>query len=104
MIPALLLFAVPSALAATAQVFSPPSVSPPLSPERSVRRLTFPDLQVSPTTASKNYTGASNSTIQNGPIVKGASFDRFIQIWLENTDCEYRFQLQRRGSDELCDS
>ncbi|ORY66654.1 phosphoesterase family-domain-containing protein [Leucosporidium creatinivorum] len=52
--------------AAIAQSFAPPATSP--------------------TTETKNYTGASNSTLSNGPVVKGAAFDRFIQIWLENTD------------------
>ncbi|KAK4057344.1 hypothetical protein OIO90_001410 [Microbotryomycetes sp. JL221] len=52
--------------AAIAQSFSPPSTSP-LSP-------------------STNYTGSSNSTIQNSGIVPGKVFNRIIQIWLENTD------------------
>ncbi|KZT51913.1 hypothetical protein CALCODRAFT_476581 [Calocera cornea HHB12733] len=28
----------------------------------------------------------SNGTLQNGPVVPGKAFDRFIQIWFENTD------------------
>lgn len=41
-----------------------------------------------PTSASSNYVGKSNSTLQNGPTVPGKAFDRIIQIWLENTDYE----------------
>ncbi|OBZ76092.1 Acid phosphatase [Grifola frondosa] len=57
-----------STFAAIAQSFAPPAVSPE--------------------STSSNYTGKSNSTISNGPLVAGKSFDRFIQIWLENTDFE----------------
>ncbi|KIK47982.1 hypothetical protein CY34DRAFT_73066 [Suillus luteus UH-Slu-Lm8-n1] len=39
-----------------------------------------------PTSQSSFYVGAANSTITNTPNVPGAVFDRFIQIWLENTD------------------
>ncbi|GAA5873818.1 hypothetical protein JCM1840_002080 [Sporobolomyces johnsonii] len=39
-----------------------------------------------PTSASSNYVGKNNGTLVNGPVVAGKSFDRFIQIWLENTD------------------
>ena len=42
-----------------------------------------------PFSQSANYTGPSNGTITNSPVVPGKAFDRFIQIWLENTDCEY---------------
>ena len=61
-----------SAFAAVAQSFQPPSTSPK-SP-------------------SGNYTGQSNNTISNGPVVSGKVFDRFIQIWIENTDCESRLR------------
>ncbi|EPS93298.1 hypothetical protein FOMPIDRAFT_1170659 [Fomitopsis schrenkii] len=57
-----------AALGATAQVFSPPA--PSYNSE------------------SANYTGQSNNTLQNGPLVPGKVFDRFIQIWFENTDFE----------------
>ncbi len=57
-----------SAFAAVAQSFQPPASSPEAS--------------------SGNYTGQSNGTISNGPLVPGKVFDRFIQIWIENTDCE----------------
>ncbi|KAH9934149.1 phosphoesterase family-domain-containing protein [Fomitopsis serialis] len=57
-----------SALAATAQAFSPPAYSY--------------------NSESTNYTGQSNNTLQNGPVVSGKAFDRFIQIWFENTDFE----------------
>ena len=40
----------------------------------------------SPTDQSSFYVGASNGTITNTPTVPGKVFDRFIQIWLENTD------------------
>ena len=40
--------------------------------------------------SSANYTGQTNGTIANGPVVRGKVFDRFIQIWIENTDCECR--------------
>ncbi|KZW01632.1 hypothetical protein EXIGLDRAFT_709905 [Exidia glandulosa HHB12029] len=62
---ALVLGAAP-AFAAIAQSFSPPASSP--------------------TSQSSNYTGASNNTLTNSPLVPGKAFDRFIQIWLENTD------------------
>lgn len=39
-----------------------------------------------PTDTSTFYVGASNGTISNSPNVPGKVFDRFIQIWLENTD------------------
>lgn len=39
-----------------------------------------------PSSTSKVYHGKNNGTIQNSPVVNGTSFDRFIQIWLENTD------------------
>jgi phospholipase C len=35
---------------------------------------------------SGNYTGPSNGTAHFSPVVEGKAFDRFIQIWLENTD------------------
>ncbi|KAH9927921.1 phosphoesterase family-domain-containing protein [Epithele typhae] len=61
--------ALPSAaFAAQAQVFQQPASSPDAP--------------------SGNYTGQSNSTISNGPLVPGKAFDRFIQIWIENTDYE----------------
>lgn len=40
----------------------------------------------SPTDTSPFYVGTSNGTITNTPNVPGKVFDRFIQIWLENTD------------------
>lgn len=38
-----------------------------------------------PSVESSTYVGKSNSTLQNGPVVPGVSFDRFVQIWFENT-------------------
>ncbi|BGO88706.1 hypothetical protein NBRC10512_005152 [Rhodotorula toruloides] len=54
------------AYAAVAQSFVPPSSSP--------------------TQQSSTYTGKSNSTLPKSPVVAGKSFDRFIQVVLENTD------------------
>ncbi|KAH9033231.1 phosphoesterase family-domain-containing protein [Lactarius deliciosus] len=48
--------------------------------------LTFKPPSTSPTAPSANYVGANNGTLPISPIVPGRSFDRFIQIWLENTD------------------
>ncbi|EMD36963.1 hypothetical protein CERSUDRAFT_95231 [Gelatoporia subvermispora B] len=55
-----------SAFAALAQSFQPPALTPE--------------------SISTNYTGQSNNTLQNSPLVPGKAFDRFIQIWFENTD------------------
>ncbi|KAI0698952.1 phosphoesterase family-domain-containing protein [Cerioporus squamosus] len=55
-----------TAYAAIAQSFLPPAASPESS--------------------SANYTGQTNGTLSNGPVVQGKAFDRFIQIWIENTD------------------
>ena len=76
--PTFLAFAVAAAFlafartahAAIAQSFLPPAASPESS--------------------SANYTGQTNGTISNPPLVAGKAFDRFIQIWIENTDCECR--------------
>ncbi|KIJ30526.1 hypothetical protein M422DRAFT_36531 [Sphaerobolus stellatus SS14] len=62
----LLVGLLPSAFAASSQAFVAPSTSPFV--------------------ASSNYVGVSNSTLPAPTIVKGQAFDRFIQIWLENTD------------------
>ncbi|KDE09355.1 hypothetical protein MVLG_00669 [Microbotryum lychnidis-dioicae p1A1 Lamole] len=63
-----------ASLAAAAQLVAA-EISTPFSPP-----------STSPTSQTTNYTGASNGTLTNGPVVAGKSFDRFIQIWLENTD------------------
>ncbi|KAG1809990.1 phosphoesterase family-domain-containing protein [Suillus plorans] len=47
---------------------------------------TFTTPAPAPTSESSFYVGAANTTITNSPIVPGLVFDRFIQIWLENTD------------------
>ncbi|KAF8446354.1 phosphoesterase family-domain-containing protein [Boletus edulis BED1] len=47
---------------------------------------TFTAPAAAPTDTTPFYVGASNGTLQNTPLVPGAVFDRFIQIWLENTD------------------
>ncbi|KAF8589088.1 hypothetical protein K439DRAFT_1658077 [Ramaria rubella] len=61
-----LLLTHPVANAAQAPKFVPPSLGP--------------------TVASPNYVGRSNVTLPPSPVVHGKQFDRFIQIWLENTD------------------
>jgi hypothetical protein len=57
-------------------------VSPPTRAHTAHADIAHPDA----TTQSANYTGASNSTLKPGPVVPGKAFDRFVQIWLENTD------------------
>ncbi|KAH7906327.1 phosphoesterase family-domain-containing protein [Hygrophoropsis aurantiaca] len=47
---------------------------------------TFTAPAAAPTDQSPFYVGASNGTITNSPLVAGKVFDRFIQIWLENTN------------------
>ncbi|KAH7908253.1 phosphoesterase family-domain-containing protein [Hygrophoropsis aurantiaca] len=47
---------------------------------------TFTAPAAAPTDTSPFYVGASNGTIKNSPLVPGKVFDRFIQIWLENTN------------------
>ncbi|KAF8845480.1 hypothetical protein BDN67DRAFT_460873 [Paxillus ammoniavirescens] len=47
---------------------------------------TFTPPAPAPTSTSSFYVGNSNGTIVNTPNVPGKVFDRFIQIWLENTD------------------
>ncbi|KAG6334228.1 hypothetical protein ID866_4858 [Astraeus odoratus] len=49
---------------------------------------TFTTPAPAPTATSSFYIGPSNGTLTNSPLVPGAVFDRFIQIWLENTDFE----------------
>ncbi|TCD62837.1 hypothetical protein EIP91_006350 [Steccherinum ochraceum] len=39
-----------------------------------------------PTVASSNYVGQNNGTLTKSPVVAGKVFDRFTQIWIENTD------------------
>ncbi|KAN0073778.1 Phosphoesterase family domain containing protein [Tylopilus felleus] len=47
---------------------------------------TFTAPAAAPTDESSFYVGYSNGTIDNGPLVYGKVFDRFIQIWFENVD------------------
>ncbi|KAH7883977.1 phosphoesterase family-domain-containing protein [Phlebopus sp. FC_14] len=47
---------------------------------------TFTAPAPAPTSESPFYVGASNGTISNTPNMPGKTFDRFIQIWIENTD------------------
>ncbi|EKM55005.1 uncharacterized protein PHACADRAFT_255295 [Phanerochaete carnosa HHB-10118-sp] len=63
---ALLVALVPAVLAAQAPQFAPAALTP--------------------LSTSTNYTGATNSTLAKQAVVPGKVFDRFIQIWLENTD------------------
>jgi hypothetical protein len=58
------------AFAATAQVFARPSKSPLVQ--------------------TANYTSFSNNTLHDKPTHKGKVFNRFIQVWLENTDFDVR--------------
>lgn len=48
--------------------------------------LTSDQLSCRPTSQSSFYVGPSNGSLAASPIVTGKVFDRFIQIWLENTD------------------
>ncbi|KAH8989929.1 phosphoesterase family-domain-containing protein [Lactarius hatsudake] len=41
-----------------------------------------------PLVESTNYVGANNGSLSKSTVVAGKSFDRFIQIWIENTDFE----------------
>jgi len=71
----LLLLTVPlSSLAVQEPTFAPPTVTPE-------------------TNSSTAYAGGSNGTLSNPPLVPGKYFDRFVQIWLENTDFQVRFSL-----------
>ncbi|KAI0261864.1 phosphoesterase family-domain-containing protein [Gloeopeniophorella convolvens] len=63
-----LLLLIPAVLAAQAPQFAPPSEGPLV--------------------ASANYIGTSNGTLPKPTVVQGKAFDRFIQIWIENTDFE----------------
>lgn len=40
----------------------------------------------SPFSQSSNYVGQSNGSFPKTDVVPGKVFDRFIQIWMENTD------------------
>jgi hypothetical protein len=40
----------------------------------------------SPFSASSNYVGQNNGTLPKTNVTAGKVFDRFIQIWMENTD------------------
>lgn len=48
--------------------------------------LRFVPPSASPTQQSSTYTGKSNSTLPKSPVVAGKSFDRFIQLVMENTN------------------
>ncbi|KAL4079896.1 phosphoesterase family-domain-containing protein [Scleroderma yunnanense] len=47
---------------------------------------TFTAPAPNPTSTSSFYVGASNGSLPSAPVVSGRVFDRFIQIWLENTN------------------
>jgi hypothetical protein len=47
---------------------------------------TFVQPASSPYTQSSNYVGVNNGSLSKTTPVSGKVFDRFIQIWLENTD------------------
>ena len=40
----------------------------------------------SPFSASSNYVGQNNGTLPKTKYTPGKVFDRYIQVWLENTD------------------
>ncbi|VDB91576.1 unnamed protein product [Peniophora sp. CBMAI 1063] len=67
-----------------------------------VTSLTFSPPAKDPFSTSTNYTGPSNGSLPVQSVTKGKVFDRFIQIWLENTDfavanstAEFRSLAQR---------
>ncbi|EKM52917.1 uncharacterized protein PHACADRAFT_176901 [Phanerochaete carnosa HHB-10118-sp] len=62
----LLVALVPAAFAAQAFQFVPPALTP--------------------LSTSTNYTGANNNTLSKQDVIPGLVFDRFIYIFLENTD------------------
>lgn len=62
------------------------SLSLAAAPAYAALAASFSPPALAPLSTSTNYTGANNGTIVNSPLVAGKSFDRFIQIWLENTD------------------
>ncbi|THH26371.1 hypothetical protein EUX98_g7812 [Antrodiella citrinella] len=41
-----------------------------------------------PTAVSPIYVGANNGSLAKSPVVPGKVFDRFTQVWIENTDFE----------------
>jgi hypothetical protein len=47
---------------------------------------TFVPPAASPYDQSPNYVGQSNGSLPVSQVVPGRVFDRFIQIWMENTD------------------
>lgn len=53
--------------------------------ERAVKQ-TFVPPSNSPLEQSDSYPGRNNGTLVNSPYVRGAAFDRVIQIWMENTN------------------
>ncbi|KAI6004493.1 phosphoesterase family-domain-containing protein [Pisolithus orientalis] len=52
----------------------------------SAKTTTFTQPAAAPTDTSTFYVGASNGSLPQTATVPGLVFDRFIQIWLENTD------------------
>jgi len=41
-----------------------------------------------PTSTSTNYVGANNGSLAKSTVVSGKAFNRFTQVWIENTDFE----------------
>ncbi|GFZ44567.1 acid phosphatase [Saitozyma sp. JCM 24511] len=60
------------------------SLLPALAHAQTVQ--TFAPPAACPVCVSGNYTGMSNGSLPVAPVVAGKSYDRFITIWLENTD------------------
>lgn len=56
------------------------------APEKRAAVQIFTPASGSPTQQSSNYVGQSNGSLPVTNVIAGKVFDRFIQIWLENTD------------------
>ncbi|KAF7970170.1 hypothetical protein HWV62_35224 [Athelia sp. TMB] len=57
-----------------------------VTPEKRAAVQIFSPAAGSPTEQSSTYVGASNGSLPVTNVTAGKVFDRFIQIWLENTD------------------
>lgn len=56
------------------------------APEKRAAVQIFSKPAFSPFSQSSNYVGQNNGTLPKTNVTVGKVFDRFIQIWLENTD------------------
>lgn len=63
----------------------------------------FSEINPAPTEIAKAAATAVSSSFKNKPVVKGRAFDKFYQVWLENTDKEKAeaqpdlAELQKKG-------